>query len=196
MRYAISALPLSAAMSVGLRRDEAGLLEQGGEHDRRPRIHLRVRAAQIAQDGLHALQVRGNHLEDVTIVSSDVVALEHAGVLFHFAHARLIAHVVGAAVAHRDERGHRESRLDAIELDAVAEDVSRLLEALHALHDRRAGEPDFVGDRLVAGASVLRENAEDTAIDGVELSLRSHLGGLRAYCRTIRHSSTTSFNVS
>src|SRR6266850_1656714 len=79
------ALPLSAAMSVRLRRSETGFLKQRRQHDRRSGVHLRIRAAQVAQDRLDALEVRRHDLEDVAVVARDVVALEYTGMLFHLA---------------------------------------------------------------------------------------------------------------
>src|SRR6266536_734926 len=171
----MSALPLSAAMSVGLRRHEARLFEERGEHDRRARVHLAVQAAEVAQDRLHPFEIVGDHLEDVAVVARDVVALEHAGVLLHLAHARLVTHVVAAPVAHRDERGHGQADLGAVELHAIAENVARLLEALDALHDGGPGQAHGVGDRLVTLPPVLCENAKNAAIGGVELGFGGHV---------------------
>src|SRR5436190_7819243 len=172
----MSALPLSAAMSVGLRRHETRLLEQRREHDRRPGVHLAVRAPQVAEDRLHALEIVGDHLEDVAVVARNVVALQHARVLLHFAHARLVTDVIAAAVAHGNKGCDGQADLGAVELDAVPEDVACLLESLDALHHGGAGQMHFIGDGLVALAPVLGENAEDFAIGAVELVFGRHLG--------------------
>ena len=116
--------------------------------------------------------------------------------LFHFAHAGLVADVVTRAIPDRHEGRHRQADLAPIELDAIAADVARLLEALDALHDGGAGEADFVGDGLVARPAVLSENAENPSVGGVELSLGGHLGGSPRDCPTIRCWIASSVNAS
>src|SRR5437879_13784276 len=79
-RYATSALPRRAAISVGLHRNEPRLFEYGTEHDRGARAHLRLGGgpAQVPQHALQALEIRRRHLEDVAILAGDVVALQHS----------------------------------------------------------------------------------------------------------------------
>src|SRR5437867_5393487 len=98
--------------------------------------------------------------QDVAVVAGDVVAFEHAGMLFHLAHARLVADVVTRAIPDRHERRHRQTDLAAIELDAIAADIARLFEAFDALHDGGSGEANFRGDGPVTRAAGLSENAE------------------------------------
>ncbi len=114
------------------------------------------------------------------------MALEHTGMFFHLAHARLVADVVTRAIAHRHERRHRQTDLRAVELHAIAADVSRLFEAFDALHDRGPRQADFIRDRLVARPAVLRENAKNPSVSGVELSLCGHLEGSPRDYPTIR----------
>src|SRR2546422_6197478 len=76
-------------------------------HDRGARVHLhrRRRTAQVAQQILEALEIGRGDLEDVTVLTRDVVTLQDAGMFFHLAHPWLVADVVGFGVAHRDEIG-------------------------------------------------------------------------------------------
>ena len=97
--------------------------------------------------------------------------------LLHFPHARLIADVVTRAIAHGDKGRHGQTNLDPIELHPIAADVSRLFETLDAFHDCWAGKTNFVGDGLVAGSTVLSEDAKNLAIGCVELGFGCHLGG-------------------
>src|SRR5688572_30032864 len=70
-RYATSALPFNAAMSIGLHRLKAGLLEQGRQDDGRPSRERLLRPAQAPQHLLDALQVRCSDLQDVAVVARD-----------------------------------------------------------------------------------------------------------------------------
>src|SRR5207244_618987 len=60
-------------------------------------------AAQVTQQILQALEIGRRHLEDVTVFARHMMTFEDARVLLHLTHPRLVAHVVGVSVAHRDE---------------------------------------------------------------------------------------------
>src|SRR5436309_12652669 len=109
-RYATSALPRRAAISVGLHRNEPRLFEYGTEHDRGARAHLRLGGgpAQVPQHALQALEIRRRHLEDVAILAGDVVALQHSRMLFQLAHPGLIPDVVRSE-EHTSELQSREN---------------------------------------------------------------------------------------
>src|SRR5712692_3244209 len=156
MRYATSALPFNPAMSVELLWYQAGLLEHGGEHDRGARVHRLGGPVQVPQNRLDALEIRRDDLEDVAVLARHVVALQHPGVLLHLAHTRLVPDVVGAAVAHGDERGDRKPDLHAIDARPVAGDELRLFQPFYTLHHGGPRQPNFVGHRLVARAPVDR----------------------------------------
>ena len=96
---------------------------------------------------------------------------------FHLAHPWLVADVVARTVSDRHERRHRQADFGAVELHAIAADVSCLFESLDALHDGGPREADFISDRLVARAAILTENAQNPSVGGVELGLCGHLGG-------------------
>src|SRR5207245_3199890 len=129
-RYATSALPRRASISVWLHRNEPRLFEYGTEHARGARAHLRLGGgpAQVPQHALQALEIRRRHLEDVAILAGDVVALQHSRMLFQLAHPGLIPDVVGIRVAHRHKRRDRETGARAIHPRVVARDVARFLE--------------------------------------------------------------------
>src|SRR3989440_8238673 len=188
-RYAISALPRRAAMSVGLHRDEARLFEHGAEHDRgaRAHLHLRGRPAQVPQDALQALEIRCRDLQDAAVFARDMMTLEHARVLLQVAHPWFIADVVGVRIAHGDEGRDRETSPPAIHSRVVAGDVTRLLESLHPLHHRGPGQADLVSDRLVARAPVGAEDAQDLAVDGVQLMAACHFAVRVGRFPTIRN---------
>src|SRR5439155_3308275 len=61
--------------SVELRGGEPWLFENRAEHDRGARVHLdrRRRTAQVAQQILEALEIGRGDLEDVTVLTRDVV---------------------------------------------------------------------------------------------------------------------------
>src|SRR5205807_65445 len=128
--------------------------------DRGARVHLhrRRRTAQVAQQILEALEIGRGDLEDVTVLTRDVVTLQDAGMFFHLAHPWLVADVVGFGVAHRDERGDRESGFGAIDPRAVPGDVACLFESLHPLHHRRSRQSNLIGQGLVTRSPVDRKS--------------------------------------
>src|SRR5205814_8720196 len=100
-----------------------------------------------------------------------MVTLQHAGMLFHLAHPWLIADVVGAGVAHRDECRDRESRLAAIDPRAVPADVARLFESLHPFHHGGSRQADFLRERLITPPPITREEPESLPVVGRPLGV-------------------------
>src|ERR1051325_9587249 len=149
-------------------RQHAGLLEDGGEHDRRPGGGGLALGTEGAQDLLQALDRGHRDLEDVTILARHMMAFEDVGMVAELQDPRLGADVIRRGVAHRDERGDRPPDPAAVEARAVALDDPLLVEALDPLHDRGPGEPDFVSQALVGGTAVLGEEAEEGQAGGVE----------------------------
>src|SRR5207302_7500821 len=106
-----------------LRWHETRLLEDRALHAGRAGTHLGLgRAAQIPQHALQALEIGRRNLEDVTVLSGDVVTLEHFRMLLHVAHPRLVPDVVGVGVTHGDEGGHGKAGLGAVQSRAIPGD--------------------------------------------------------------------------
>src|SRR6266704_1336062 len=113
-------------------------------------------------------------------------ATSHARRFFHLPPAGVVAAVIARAIAHGDKRRHGEADLAAVELDAIAADVAGFLQPLDALHDRGSRETDLVGNRLIAGPTILSEDAKNASVSGVELVPGGHLGSSPRVCPTIR----------
>src|ERR1043166_7622906 len=150
------------------RRQHAGLLEDGGEHDRRLGGGRLALGTEGAQHLLQPFDRRDRHLEDVAVLARHVVAFEDVGMVAELEDPRLGADVIRGGVAHRHERRDRPPDPAPVEARGVPLNDPLLLEALDPLHDGGAGEPHFVRQALVGGAAVLGEEAEQGQAGGVE----------------------------
>ena len=115
------------------------------------------------EHALEALDAGGGDLEDVAVLARHVMALEHLGIVHQRRDRGLLAEPAGHRVADGDEGGDGEAGLGPVEPRVVALDDTRLFHALDPLHHGRPGEPDRVGDGLVAGPAVIGEEPEDVA---------------------------------
>jgi len=98
-----------------------------------------------------------------------VVAFEHARVGLQRAYRALGLVMVGRRIADVDERRDGESGLGPIDPGRVSEDVATFLEALDPLHDGGSREADLIGEGLIAGAAVGRQELEEAAADGIDV---------------------------
>src|SRR5260221_14279158 len=98
----MSALPRNAGMSVQLHGHHARFLEDGGEHDGGPGTGREARLAQRGKDSLERLERGRGHLEDVTSLARDVMALKNAWVGCQRANRRLGAVRIGGRISDDD----------------------------------------------------------------------------------------------
>ncbi len=106
------------------------------------------------------------HLQHVAVVARHVMAFQHARVGRELLDAELV--VARVRVADGDEGGDRKAHLGPVQPGVVPLDIAGLLQPLDPLHDGGAGETNFVGDGLIAGAAVLGQQPEDVPGGGID----------------------------
>src|SRR5207253_10047235 len=71
-----------------------------------------------------------------------------------------------------DERGDVHADAPRVQHRVIPGDDARVLALLHALRHRRRGEPDVLADLRQRQPTILLQEGQDVAVDGIEIELR------------------------